>query len=113
MAQTRRRNSRRRRKQTNPARRFTAIIIVIALVCVAGYFIVMNFGKAQRFIGSKLYPIKYSEYVDKASEEYGVKKAYYGHIHGSQDVVSPFVYEGISFCISSADHIGFTPLLVR
>ena len=51
-------------------------------MCVAGYFIVMNFGKAQRFIGSKLYPIKYSEYVDKASEEYGVKKELiYAMIH--------------------------------
>ncbi len=51
-------------------------------MCVAGYFIATNFGKAQRFIGSKLYPIKYSEYVDKASEEYGVKKELiYAMIH--------------------------------
>ena len=46
-------------------------------------------------------------------KEYGVRKVYYGHIHGASPVVPTFEFEGISFCISSADHISFTPLLVR
>ncbi|MCR5652481.1 MAG: lytic transglycosylase domain-containing protein [Ruminococcus sp.] len=56
-------------------RKFIVVIIVLALLCAAVYFVAANFGKAQRFIGSKLYPLKYSEYVDKAAEEYGVDKA--------------------------------------
>ena len=63
-------------------RRLIVSIIVIALLCVAVYFVAKNFGKTQRFIGSKLYPIKYSKYVDKASEDYNVDKALvYAMIH--------------------------------
>ncbi|MBQ7504765.1 MAG: lytic transglycosylase domain-containing protein [Ruminococcus sp.] len=81
MAQTRRRN-RRRRKQRNPKRKLITFIIVVVILGVIGFILVSNFGKAQRFVGSKLYPIKYSEYVDKASEEHGVKKELiYAMIH--------------------------------
>lgn len=82
MAQTRRRDRRRRRKKANPKRRIVTVIIVLTVLCIAVYFVAKNFGKAQRFIGSKLYPIKYSEYVDKAADDYGVKKELvYAMIH--------------------------------
>ncbi len=71
MAQTRRRG---RRKKRNPKRKLIVFVIVVLILGIIGFIVVSNFGKAQRFIGSKLYPIKYSEYVDKASEEHNVKK---------------------------------------
>ena len=79
MAQTRRRG---RRKQRNPKRKLITFLIVVVILGVIGFIVVSNFGKAQKFIGSKLYPIKYSEYVEKASEEHGVKEELiYAMIH--------------------------------
>ena len=79
MAQTRRRG---RRKQRNPKRKLITFLIVVVILGIIGFIVVSNFGKAQKFIGSKLYPIKYSEYVEKASEEHGVKEELiYAMIH--------------------------------
>ena len=74
MAQTRRRSRRNRRKPKKSKRGIVIALIILVIIGVVGFIVVSNFGKAQRFIGSKLYPIKYSEYFDKASEEHGVKK---------------------------------------
>ena len=69
-------------RKSNPARRLIAFIIVAAVLCAVGYFVVRNFGKAQKFIGNALYPLKYSEYVDKAADDYGVdKELIYAMIH--------------------------------
>lgn len=47
--------------------------------------------------------------------EYGVKKCYYGHIHGHNLIKSAFngEYKGINFRLVSCDALGFMPLLVR
>ena len=45
-------------------------------------------------------------------KEYGVKRVYYGHIHGSYSDPPYEIYEGIKFQIISADYLGFTPLIV-
>lgn len=73
MAQTRKHNRRGRKKRRGPGR---AIIIgaIITILLVAGIIVYCNFGRIQRAVGSKIYPLKYSEYVDEASEKYGVKK---------------------------------------
>ncbi len=43
----------------------------------------------------------------------GVKRCYFGHIHGSYDVARCFEFEGIEFYITSADYLDFTPLMIR
>ena len=95
MAQTRKRNRRYRRKQRNPMRGFIVLIIVISVLCVIGYFVVTN-----RLLGSALYPLKYSEYVDKAADDYGVEKELvYAMIHTEshfdEDAVSLAGAEGL------------------
>lgn len=46
-------------------------------------------------------------------KRYGIKRVYYGHIHGNYTLPSSFTYEGIEMIIISADHIGFTPKIVQ
>ena len=47
--------------------------------------------------------------------EYGIKKCYYGHIHGRQNFKLAFEgeYKGIDFKLISCDRVQFTPVLVR
>lgn len=45
--------------------------------------------------------------------EYGIKRVYYGHIHGNYTVEPSFVYNGIEMNIISADYLRFTPLIVK
>lgn len=47
--------------------------------------------------------------------EYGVKKCYYGHIHGRNLIKNAFngEYKGINFKLVSCDALGFMPALVR
>lgn len=48
-------------------------------------------------------------------KEYGVKKCYYGHIHGLNMIKNAFNGEldGISYRLISCDALRFTPILVR
>lgn len=48
-------------------------------------------------------------------KDYGVKKCYYGHIHGKKMINGAFngEYEGINFKLISGDSVLFTPVLVR
>lgn len=81
MAQTRRRNSRRRRAKPKPKRKRIVVIAVLIIVVVVGIIILTN-KTTQKKIGSVLYPLKYSEYVDKASSDYNVDKEFiYAMIH--------------------------------
>ena len=45
----------------------------------------------------------------------GIRKCYFGHIHGSQAAKRAVTgeYEGIKMYLISCDHAGFTPVLVR
>lgn len=47
--------------------------------------------------------------------EYGVKKCYYGHIHGSNMIRGSFngEYKGINFKLISCDAVSFVPQLIR
>ena len=47
--------------------------------------------------------------------EYGVKKCYYGHIHGKKNfrLAHEGDYKGIDFRLISCDKVGFMPYLVR
>lgn len=44
--------------------------------------------------------------------EYGVKKCYFGHIHGAYNSPPCFEYEGISFAIVAADYLNFIPRVI-
>jgi len=44
--------------------------------------------------------------------ETGVRRVYYGHIHGNVSVPRSFESQGVTFTIISADYLNFTPVLV-
>ncbi len=46
-------------------------------------------------------------------KEYGIKKVYYGHIHGNYTVAPTFEYDGIEMSIVSADYLKFIPKIVK
>lgn len=63
------------------------------------------------------FPPVYNDYVcDEiitVLHKYNVKRVYYGHIHGVYNLPHTINYDGIDFCITSADYLNFTPLLVN
>ena len=46
-------------------------------------------------------------------KQYGVKRCYFGHIHGVYQVAPIRHFEGIDFHLVSADFLNFTPLLIE
>ncbi len=46
-------------------------------------------------------------------KKYGVKRVYYGHIHGNYTVEPMFIYEDIEMSIISADYLAFTPKFIH
>ena len=46
--------------------------------------------------------------------EYGIKKCFYGHIHGGSAAKKAFIGEryGIQFKLIACDYLGFVPLAV-
>ncbi len=63
------------------------------------------------------FPPKFENYVCRPlidlMKEYGVKRCYFGHIHGVYTLAPTTVFEGIEFHIVSADFLNFTPLEVK
>jgi len=59
------------------------------------------------------FPPKFENYVCRPlidmMKEYGIKRCYYGHIHGIYALAPMTVFEGIEFHIVSADFLNFTP----
>ena len=45
--------------------------------------------------------------------EFGVKRCFFGHIHGLYEIPANFTYEGIKFIMTSADFLNFTPLFIK
>ena len=45
-------------------------------------------------------------------QKYGIKRCYYGHIHGVYDIPRSEVSGGIRYTITSADFLDFTPLII-
>ncbi|MBQ8880358.1 MAG: metallophosphoesterase [Clostridia bacterium] len=52
---------------------------------------------------------KSSEPLIELIREYGVKRVFYGHIHGNYTVAPKFDYNGIEMSIVSADYLEFIP----
>jgi len=52
---------------------------------------------------------KASDGLIEILKEYGIKRLYFGHIHGNYSLPPSFNYEGIEMNIVSADYLGFVP----
>ena len=63
------------------------------------------------------FPVVFGDFVCektlKALKDNGIKKVYYGHIHGNYRVPASINYDGIDFIITSADYLNFVPMLIR
>ena len=56
---------------------------------------------------------KASEEILAVLKEYGIRRCYYGHVHGSYDIEGDFEAEGIRFSVTSADFLHFTPKIIH
>ncbi len=56
---------------------------------------------------------KASDGLIELLREYGIRKVYFGHIHGNYTVSPEFEYEGIRMSIVSADYLTFIPKIVK
>ncbi len=56
---------------------------------------------------------KESESILDILVSYGVKKLYFGHIHGNYTVPDSFTHRGIAMSLVSADYLSFTPKIVK
>ncbi len=55
---------------------------------------------------------KASENIVSILNEFGIKRLYFGHIHGNYTVAPKFEYAGIEMNIISADYLSFTPKIL-
>ncbi len=62
-----------------------------------------------------LYGGEKNEYILRVIKAYGIKRCYYGHVHGRQSHAKAFIgeHEGTSYRMISADYIGFMPELIE
>ena len=62
-----------------------------------------------------LYNGEKNEYILRVISEYGIKRCYYGHIHGKAGHARAFIgsYEGTEYKMISADYIGFMPVKIE
>ncbi len=44
--------------------------------------------------------------------EYGIERCFFGHIHGNYRVPQSYEFEGIRFCLTSADYLNFVPMRI-
>ena len=63
------------------------------------------------------FPPVFKDFVSDGMVEllkrYGIRRCYYGHIHGAYDVPRVFNHEGIDMTIVSADYLNFIPLKIN
>ena len=72
-----------------------------------------RFGKGEKIVFLHYPPVYANEIVPNMMDmllKYGVKRVYYGHIHGAaRGMANEGDYMGIAFKLISADHLRFTP----
>ena len=54
-----------------------------------------------------------SEPLCRLLREYGIKRVYFGHIHGNYTTEPMFIHDGIEMHLISADYLKFTPKIVN
>ena len=71
----------------------------------------LRFPDAEKIVFLHYPPVYANEMVPNIFDvlyKYGVKRVYYGHIHGAaRSAVNEGEYMGINFKLISADHLGF------
>jgi predicted phosphohydrolase len=55
---------------------------------------------------------KASENIISVLKEFGIRRIYYGHIHGNYTVAPVFEYDGIEMNLISSDYLEFIPKIV-
>lgn len=55
---------------------------------------------------------KESESIVDLLVEYGIKRLFYGHIHGNYTIEPRFIHKGIEMSIISADYLDFIPKII-
>ena len=55
---------------------------------------------------------KACEEIVEVLKRYGVRRAYYGHIHGDYTMPATVSYDGIDFTLISADYLEFVPKII-
>ena len=55
---------------------------------------------------------KESESIMNLLAEYGIKRLYFGHIHGNYTVSPEFIYKDTKMCMVSADYLDFIPKII-
>lgn len=62
------------------------------------------------------FPPAWNDFCDEATfdilEEFGIKRCYFGHIHGCYNVPDKYVHRDISLTMISADYLNFIPTLL-
>ncbi len=71
----RQKSRRRYKRKSHRFRNFIIFVLIAAIISGVIWFLSGNYKKAEHALGKTIYPIKYSEYVDKASEDYNLDKA--------------------------------------
>ncbi len=56
---------------------------------------------------------KASDSLVEILKRYGVRRVYYGHIHGNYTIAPTFTYEGVEMSIVSADYLEFIPKIIK
>lgn len=56
---------------------------------------------------------KASDGLIEILHEFGIRRVYFGHIHGNYTIEPRFIYEGIEMNIISADYLKFIPQIIR
>ena len=56
---------------------------------------------------------KASDGLIEILKSYGIKRVFFGHIHGNYTVPPTFTYEGIEMSLVSADYLGFIPKIIK
>lgn len=76
------RQRQRRRKKRHPLRNFIMLVAIVGVVASALYVTISNMGRAENMLEKTAYPIKYSEFVDRAADKYNLDKTFiYAIIH--------------------------------
>ncbi len=63
------------------------------------------------------FPPYYGDYICRELIDllhaYGIRRAYFGHIHGQYRIPPSVEFEGIRFCVTSSDYLSFVPLRIH
>jgi predicted phosphohydrolase len=76
----------------------------------------LSCGKNKEIVAFLHFPAIFKDYVCgeiiKTLCDYGIKRCYYGHIHGNYEAPAKITYSGTEFYLVSSDYLQFEPMLI-